>query len=67
MSELRKKVGNQWYLSHMRFLRKGDIFKVSGRDGSCDTYEATSNPYFDKTIEDWSIGANEVTVKPTII
>lgn len=49
-----KKVGNQWLPTDVRFLRKGDRWKIIYQDGTevemtaiCDAYQRESNGEWD--------------------
>jgi len=45
--KIKKKIGNQYVLSHAKFLRKGDEFRTYFLDGTYVDLTAMSDPYFD--------------------
>jgi len=62
--KIEKKVGNQYLLSSIAFLRNGDEFKMHYHDGTNIDLTAYSDPYFDKEIGNFNIKIENPNFKP---
>ena len=62
--KIEKKVGNQYVLSSIRFLRNGDEFKMHYNDGTNVDLKAYSDPSWDKNKEDWDIKVGNPDFEP---
>lgn len=62
--KIEKKVGNKHLRSHIRFLRKGDDFKMYFIDGTNAKLTALSDPYFSVKAKEWTIDIENPDFEP---
>jgi len=55
MRKVKKKVENQYLPTHVKFLRKGDSFRMFFGDGTDVDLVALTNPFIDPKNGEWTV------------